>query len=131
MTNKYKTMTKPTHCQLLCLVHHPWSYASSFLLHTLLPLSHKNLLPRIAKLVKGDHFPIKWEHHGTKHQGGDHLHDIHVTTTQEDVVVKLGIDDFNINHHHFPPYLNEDILVQSSWLGWYSIICAESNREWS
>ena len=57
------------------------------------------------EMVKGDQLPIKWENHGTKPQGGDFLHGVHIDTSQKDVIIKLGIDAFNINHFDSPPRL--------------------------
>ena len=56
----------------------------------------------VADFFKSDNLTIEWEYHGTKNRGGNFLHGIqYVSTSQKDVVVKLGINSFNINHHNF------------------------------
>ena len=56
----------------------------------------------VAEFFKSVHLTIEWEYHGTKHWGGNFLHGIqYVSTSQEDVVFKLGINSFNIDHHNF------------------------------
>jgi hypothetical protein len=61
-------------------------------------------------LVDGDDFPVVGEYHHSKHRRGYHLHSIHVTTSEQDVVIKWGIDNFNVNEDGFSPKFYRDIL---------------------
>jgi hypothetical protein len=64
----------------------------------------------MCKLVDGDDFPIVWEHHRTKHRRGYRLHNIHVATFEQDIVIKRGVDNFNFNEDSFSPNLYNNIL---------------------
>jgi hypothetical protein len=57
----------------------------------------------MCKLVDGDDLPIMGEHHHMKHRRGDRLHSIHVVASEQDIVIKLGIDNFNVNEDGFSP----------------------------
>jgi hypothetical protein len=52
-------------------------------------------------LVNGETFSIVREEHGAKHRRGDDLHDVHKVASKEDVVIQLGIDDFDVDENHF------------------------------
>jgi hypothetical protein len=64
----------------------------------------------MCKLVDGDNFPVMGEHHRTKHRRGYHLHGIHVAMFEQDIVIKWGIDDFNVNKDGFSPKFYAEIL---------------------
>ena len=66
----------------------------------------------MCKLVDGDDIPITGEHHRTKHRRGDHLHRIHVVASEQDIVIKLSIDNFNVNEDGFAPKFYGDILEE-------------------
>jgi hypothetical protein len=51
----------------------------------------------MCKLVDGENFPIVGEQHCLKHKKGYLLHRIHVATSEQDIVIKWGINKFNIN----------------------------------
>jgi hypothetical protein len=51
----------------------------------------------MCDLVDGDDFPVMGKHHRTKHRRGDNLHNIHVAMPKQYVIIKWGIDNFNVN----------------------------------
>jgi hypothetical protein len=55
----------------------------------------------MCKLFDGDDFPIMGEHQRTKHRRGYLLHSIHVATSEQDIVIKWGINNFNANQNGF------------------------------
>jgi hypothetical protein len=65
----------------------------------------------MCKLVDGDDLPIMGEHHCTKDRRGDHLHSIHLVASEQDIVIKLGIDNFNVNEYGFSSKFYGDILT--------------------
>ena len=64
----------------------------------------------MCKLVDSDNFPIMGEHHRTKHKRGYNLHKIHVATPKQDVIIKWGINNFNVDEDGFSPKFYRDIL---------------------
>ena len=66
----------------------------------------------MCKLVDGDNFPAMGEHHRTKHRRGYLLHIIHVAMSEKDIVIKWGINNFNVNQDGFSPNLYRDILEE-------------------
>jgi hypothetical protein len=64
----------------------------------------------MCKLVDGDDFPVMGEHRHMKHRRGYHLHNVHVATPEQDIVIKWDIDKFNLNEDGFPPKFYRDIL---------------------
>jgi hypothetical protein len=63
----------------------------------------------MCKLVDGDDLPIMGEHHRMEHIRDDRLHSIHVVASEQDIVIKLGINNFNINEDGFSPKFYGDI----------------------
>jgi hypothetical protein len=61
----------------------------------------------MCKLVNGDNLPIMGEHHRTKHRRGDCLHSVHVVASEQDIIIKLGIDKFNVNEDGFSLLMGE------------------------
>ena len=57
----------------------------------------------LCKVVKGDDFPIVGEHHFMEDGRGKHLHDVHITMSEEEVVADLGINEIYIEHNHHSP----------------------------
>jgi hypothetical protein len=53
------------------------------------------------------------EEHGVKYRGGYYFHSIHVATFKEDVVIQLGIDDFDVDENIFTSYFYGNILVEA------------------
>jgi hypothetical protein len=51
----------------------------------------------MCNLVGVDNFPIVAEHHHSKHRRGYHLHNVHVSMYKQDIVIKRGINNFNID----------------------------------
>ena len=66
----------------------------------------------ICDLVDGEYFPIVGEHHRSKHRRGHRLHSIHVAMSKQDIVIKLGVDNFNVNENSFAPEFHGDILEE-------------------
>jgi len=50
------------------------------------------------------------KHHEVDSERYNFLHKIHITTTKENIIVKIGIYNFNIYHDHLISELNEKIL---------------------
>ena len=51
----------------------------------------------ICQLVNGDYLSIMREKHLAVDHGWDNRHSISVATPQNNVIIKRGIDDFNVN----------------------------------
>jgi hypothetical protein len=64
----------------------------------------------MCKLVDGDNFPVMGKHHRTKHRRGYRLHNIHVAMYEKDIVIKWGVNKFNVDEDGFPPKFYENIL---------------------
>jgi len=64
----------------------------------------------IYKLVDGDDFPVMGEHHHTEHRRGYRLHRIDVDMSKQDILIKWGIDKFNVDEDGFSPKLDRGIL---------------------
>jgi len=62
------------------------------------------------------------EHHGSKDERGNCLHRIHVGTTEQDIVIKWGINNLNVNKNGFFPEFNGDIFEEPFRGRWSSII---------
>jgi hypothetical protein len=69
------------------------------------------------------------EVHGVKYRGGYCFHSVHEATSKEDVVIQLGIDEFDVDVNVFTSYFSKKILVEALWLGWVAIVCSKSNVE--
>ena len=76
----------------------------------------------MCKSIDGDDFPITGEHHRTKHRRGYRLHIIHVATYEQDIVIKWGIDNFNVNENGLAPEFYRDILEEPFERRWSSVI---------
>lgn len=81
----------------------------------------------MCKLVDGDDIPIMGEHHRTKHRRGDCLHSIHVVASEQDIVIKLGIDNFNVNEDGFSPKFYGDILTKPCGRCWSTVISSKGD----
>ena len=66
----------------------------------------------MCNLVDGEDLPIVGEHHHLKHRRGHRLHNVHVSMPKKDIVIKWGIDNFNVNQDGFSPKLYKDILEE-------------------
>jgi hypothetical protein len=66
----------------------------------------------MCKLVDGDNLPIMGEHHRMKHRRGYHIHRIHVATSKKDIVIKWGVDNFNVDQGGFFLEFYRDILEE-------------------
>jgi hypothetical protein len=53
------------------------------------------------------------KNHGSEHRIGDDLHSIYVATTKQDIVVKRGIDNLNVNKNSFSLEIDREILEES------------------
>jgi hypothetical protein len=56
--------------------------------------------------------PILGEHHGSKDGRGNCLHSVHVATTEQDIIIECGIDNFNVDKNSIPPKFCRDILEE-------------------
>jgi hypothetical protein len=65
-----------------------------------------------------------------KHRRGHNLHRIHVATSEQDVVIKRSIDNFNVNEDSFSSEFNGEILEESLERGGSSIVSPQSNGGW-
>jgi hypothetical protein len=73
-------------------------------------------------LINGNDLPVIGEHHGSKDRRGNYLHRVHVATTKQDIVIKWGIDNFNVNENGVSPEFYRDILEEVFRRIWSSII---------
>jgi hypothetical protein len=65
-----------------------------------------------------------------KHRRGYCLHSVHVATSEQDIVIEWGIDNFNVNKDSLSPEFNGDILKEPFRRGWSSIISSQSDGRW-
>jgi hypothetical protein len=79
----------------------------------------------MCQLVNGDDLPIVGEHHRTKHRRGDRLHSVHVVASEQDIVIKRGIDNFNVNEDGFAPKFYGDILTKPYGRCWSTVISSK------
>jgi hypothetical protein len=82
------------------------------------------------KLVNGDNFLVVGEHHHMKHIRGYRLHGIHVATSEKDIVIKWGIDNFNVNQDGFAPKFYRDILEYPFMGRWETIVISQGDGRW-
>jgi hypothetical protein len=66
----------------------------------------------MCKLLDGDDFPVVGEHHHMKQKRGYHLHSIHVAMSEQDIVIKWGVDNFNVDEDGISPKFYRDILEE-------------------
>jgi hypothetical protein len=50
------------------------------------------------------------EHHCSKDGRGDCLHSVHVVTTEQDIIIEWGVDNFNVDENSLSPEFYGDIL---------------------
>jgi hypothetical protein len=81
----------------------------------------------MCNLVNGDDFPVMGEHHHTKHIRGYNLHSIHVATPKQDVIIKWGIDNLNVNEVIFSPKFDGDILEEPFGGRWSIVISSQGD----
>jgi hypothetical protein len=81
-------------------------------------------------LVDNDDLAVVGEQHRSKHRRGQKIHRVHVATFKQDVVIKWGIDNLNVNKNGFSPEFNGDILKDPFRRGWSSIIISQSDGGW-
>jgi hypothetical protein len=62
------------------------------------------------------------EHHCSKDGRGNCLHSIHVATIEQDIIIKWGIDNFNVHENGLAPEFYRDILEEPFRRGWSSVI---------
>jgi hypothetical protein len=62
------------------------------------------------------------EHHDSKDERGNYLHSVHVAMTEQDIVIKWGIDNFNVNENGLSPEFYRDILEDPFRRRWSSIV---------
>jgi hypothetical protein len=62
------------------------------------------------------------EHHGSKDGRGNCLHSVHVATTEQDIVIEWGIDNFNVYENGLSPEFYGDILEEPFGRIWSSVI---------
>jgi hypothetical protein len=64
----------------------------------------------MCNLADDDDFTIVGEHHRLKHRRGYYLQIIHVAMSKKDIVIKQGVDNFNVDEDGFSPKFDGDIL---------------------
>jgi len=84
----------------------------------------------MCKSIDGDDFPITGEHHRTNHRRGYRLHIIHVATSEQDIVIKWGVDNFNVNQDGFSPNLYREILEDPFRGRWTTIVRSQNDGIW-
>jgi hypothetical protein len=57
-----------------------------------------------------------------KHRRGEHLHSIHVVSSEQDIAINLGIDNFNVNEDGFSPKFYGDILTKPYEICWSIVV---------
>jgi hypothetical protein len=62
------------------------------------------------------------EHHCSKYGRGNFLHSVHVATTEQDIIIEWGIDNFNVDENGLSPEFFRDILEEPFERRWSSII---------
>ena len=62
------------------------------------------------------------EHHCLKDGICHCLHSVHVATTEQDIIIERGVDNFDVDENSISPEFNKDILEESFRRGWSSII---------
>ena len=70
------------------------------------------------------------KHHESKDGGGHEYHNIHVTTSEEDVIIKLGVNNLDINQNSFTDYINRNIQKNSLGLYRAPIVGTKWGRGW-
>ena len=58
------------------------------------------------------------------------LHSVHVATSEQDIVIKRSVDNFNVNEDSFAFDFNGDILEETFGRGWSSVIISQSDGIW-
>jgi hypothetical protein len=81
-------------------------------------------------LVDGDDFLDVGEHHHSKYIRGYCLHIIHVAMSQKDIVIKWGIDNFNVNEDGFTPKFYKDILEETLRGRWVTVVRSKGDGRW-
>jgi hypothetical protein len=76
----------------------------------------------MLNLINGNDLPIMGEHHGLKYERGNSRLSVHVATTEQDIVIKWGIDNFNVNENGLTPEFYNDILEEPFRRRWSSVI---------
>ena len=84
----------------------------------------------MCKLVYCDYFPVVGEHHRSKHRRGYHLHSINVATSEQDIVIKWGIDKFNFAKDGFSPKFDGDILEEPFRGRGSTVIGSQGDSRW-
>ena len=67
----------------------------------------------MRNLINGNDLPVMGEHHCSKYGRGNCLHSVHVATTEQDIIIKWGIDNFNVNKNGLALEFYEDILEET------------------
>jgi hypothetical protein len=62
------------------------------------------------------------EHHCSKDGRGNCLHSVHVATTEQDIIIEWGIDNFNVDENGLTPEFYRDVLEEPFRRRWSSII---------
>ena len=71
----------------------------------------------VGQLVNGDNLAIVSEEHVAVDCGWDNRHGIGVTTPQKNVVVKRGVNNFNVNTNNFSYKGDRTMTKEASGLG--------------
>jgi hypothetical protein len=57
----------------------------------------------MRNLVNCDDLPIVGEHHCLKDGRGNCFHSVHVATTEQDIVIEWGVNNFNVDKDSLTP----------------------------
>ena len=81
----------------------------------------------ICQLVNGDYLSIMREKHLAVDRRWDSRHGIGVATPQNNVIIKRGIDDFNINENCLARKSDSEIMEEANGLGGMAIPCTKGD----
>ena len=82
----------------------------------------------ICQLVNGDYLSIVREKHLAVDRGWDSRHGIGVATPQKNVIIKRGVDDFNVNANSLARKSDGTIMEKANGLGGVAIPRSKSDR---
>ena len=70
------------------------------------------------------------KHQESKNGGSHDFHGIHVATSKNEVIIKFGVNNLNINQNSFTDYINRNIQKNSLGLYRAPIIGTKCGRGW-
>jgi hypothetical protein len=70
------------------------------------------------------------DQHRSKYRRSHYFHSVHVSMSEQDVVIERLIDNLNVDKDGFSPEFNGDILKYPFKRRWSSVISSQSDGEW-